>query len=139
MRTSRNLSESWAKKCQRCCWCVVYMAKAIKVGLIALPRESLGSRVVYEGRKCFVSNWSGSRSSTISDGNGFYLEHADRSKVKNVVNAPELWHRFSSAFSFYSGSWMSIDVNKRLYPPDRGYGLNVEEVADGVSHVTDRE
>lgn len=90
--------------------------EALICGLRAIGREQLGSQVVFEGRKCFVSNWAGSEHPTLADGNGFYRQHVPREAIKSVWNLREAWHRFKFGFTHYTWNWMGIDINRRLYP-----------------------
>lgn len=113
-RMSRNLQESYAMWFARLLWSCLYLLKAIKIAAVAMAREQIGSDVLYEGRRCRISNWAGSDSPTLA-GDGFYLQYADRSKIKNVMSIRELRHRAEFGFSFYMSSWHGLDVNKRLY------------------------
>lgn len=111
---SRNLKEGLLLKARRVFWAILYALKGIKCGLKAMRSEQLGSSVIYRGRKCFVSNWSGSAKPTLAS-DGFYEEYCDRSEIKNVRNLREYWHRFCFGVDFYMGSWHGIDVNRKLY------------------------
>lgn len=91
----------------------VYMLKAVRCGLSAIWREQLGSAVVYQGRRCFVSNWAGGESPTLA-ADGFYEEYVPRAEIRNLFGPRELIHRFVCGFEFYSGNWMSIDIQNRL-------------------------
>lgn len=112
---SRNLGESVPRKALRAVWFFVYLVKAFRCAFNAMRREQLGSRVVYQGRECFISNWSGSGFPTLA-GDGFYEQHVPRSEIVNVVNVRELYHRFEFGLSFYLNSWHGIDVNRKMYP-----------------------
>lgn len=114
-RVSHNLRESYAMWFARILWSCVYLMKAAKIAVISMRSEQLGSKVLYEGRQCSISNWAGSASPTLA-GENFYLQYADRAKIKNIMSLSELYHRAEFGFSFYMSSWHGIDVNRRLYP-----------------------
>ena len=116
VNTSRNLKESIPLKAARWFWVCVHLIKAIRVAFRSMFREQLGSQVIFEGRRCYISNMAQSAAPTLADGKGFYRQYVPRDEITNVVNAGELMHRFEFGFSFYSGSWLGIDVNRRLYP-----------------------
>jgi hypothetical protein len=114
--TSRNIGESrwtFVVRMWLCAWCLL---KACRLGVVGMFREQLGSAVTYEGRHCFINNWAGSAFPSLADGKGFYLEHAERSKVRNRITPKELLHRFVFGFSFYTSNWMGIEINNRLHP-----------------------
>ena len=111
---SRNLKEPPSVKVRRAFWALVYFCRAIRCGFSALKREQLGSAVIYRGRKCFVSNWAGSDSPTLS-AHGFYEQNCDRTEIKNVRSVREFVNRFKFGMRFYLTSWHDIDVNNRLY------------------------
>lgn len=113
---SRNIGEGKVAKCKRCFWGAVYLCKAVRIGVRSMFSEQLGSRVTYEGRECFVSNWAAGESPTLSDGNGWYQEHCERSKIVNKRGMREAWHRFEVGFGWYMGSWYTIDVQNRVHP-----------------------
>jgi hypothetical protein len=113
-RVSRNLKERATVRVLRAFWAFVYLCKAFRCGLSAMWEQQLGSQVVWNGRKCVVSNWAGRPFVTLC-GNGWYQENCPREEVTNVINARELWHRFTFGVSFYLSSWHGIDVNKRIY------------------------
>jgi len=113
--TSRNLKEGWRLRLRRVFWASVYLAKGVAIALAGMRREHLGSRVLYKGRKYFVSNWAGGESPTLADDSGFYEQNCDRKYIRSVINLAELKHRFGAGLSFYLGNWFSIDVNRRLY------------------------
>lgn len=115
-RESRNIDESTTAKVCRVFWAAVYLGKGIAVGLRGMRTEQLGSAVIYQGRRCFVSNWAGGESPTLSDGQGFYEQYCDRKQITNVLSVREFCHRFNVAFGWYMSSWHSIDVNKRVHP-----------------------
>lgn len=115
LAVARNLEEGLIQRCCRYWWATIYLGKAFWIGLSSLRDERLGSRVIYEGRDCFILNWAGSSHPTLA-GDGFYEQNVPREKITNVVNISELWHRFESGFSFYMGYWYGIDVNRRVYP-----------------------
>lgn len=114
-QVSHNLQESYATWFLRMLLACVYLLKAAKIAAVAMTREQIGSAVIYEGKRCCISNWAGSDSPTLA-GDGFYLQYADRSKIKNVMSIRELWHRAEFGFSFYMSAWHGLDVNRRLYP-----------------------
>jgi hypothetical protein len=114
-RQSRNLGEPLSVKCRRAFWAAVYCAKALRCALSAMAREQLGSRVIFNGQECVISNWAGSEAPTISGPCG-YLPNVSREHLASVVNVRELLHRFEFGFDFYMGCWHGIDVNRRLYP-----------------------
>lgn len=113
-RVSSNLGESVPTKIARLFWAVIFTFKGLRLGFAAMWSEQLGSRVIHQGRQCFVSNWAGSNLVTLA-GEGFYREYVPREEIKNVVNAAELWHRFEFKFGWYMSSWHGIDVNRKLY------------------------
>lgn len=113
-RQSRNLNESLPLKCRRAFWAAVYCLKALKVALRAMAREQLGSRVIFDGREGYISNWAGSAAPTIAGECGYHVG-VSRDRLTSVVDARELWHRFEFGFAFYMGSWHGNDVNRRLY------------------------
>lgn len=112
---SRNLNEGLWLKLWRALWATVYLLKGLRCACRAVFHEQCGSDVVYEGRRCRISNWAGSASPTLA-GDGFYLEHADRSKIRNVITLAELYHRWEFGLSFYMSCHHGLDVNRRLYP-----------------------
>lgn len=113
-RQSANLGESLPTKCRRFAWSVIYLVKALRCAVNAVRREQLGSRVIYEGQECFINNWANGEFPTLAGACG-YRQYVPRAEIVNVVDARELWHRFSFGFDFYIGYWHGIDVNKRLY------------------------
>jgi len=113
-RVSRNFNEGIMTKMKRAFWLAVYLAKAAKIGAAFMRKEQLGSSVTYKGRKCLVSNWAGSNYPTLA-GDDFYEEHCDRLYIKNSRGPREWCHRFVVSVSWYTGSWLAIDVNSRLY------------------------
>lgn len=113
-RQSRNLNEPLRLKCRRAFWAVVYLVKALKIAVRAMAREQLGSAVVFEGQRCFISNWANGAAPTLAGPCG-YRVGVSRERITNVIDARELWHRFEFGFDFYMGSWHGIDVNRRLY------------------------
>lgn len=115
-RISRNLREGRIAKIKRCLWGVVYLFKGFATGVQFTFSEQLGSEVRFEGRECFVSNWAGSDSPTLSDGNGWYQKGCDRSQIVNKFGIREVRHRFHVGFGWYMGSWYTIDVQEKIYP-----------------------
>jgi len=99
---------------RRVIWCVIYLLKGFLVGFRALKTEQLGSRVIYDGKLMFVSNWANTKAPTLS-GNGLYLQDVPRADVRNVLDIREVWHRFLFGLDWYLSYWHDIDVNKRLY------------------------
>lgn len=113
---SKNLKEGPWIKVRRAWYAFLYLFRAFRIGWIGMSREQLGERVEYEGRLCYICNWSGSEAPTLSGPGGFYLENADRSKIKTLLTPSTLLHRFSAiAGGWYLTSWYSIDVNNRVY------------------------
>lgn len=112
---SRNLKEGLGKKLSRIFWATLYLFKGLKIAVSQMRRECLGSRVIYEGKKCYVSNWANSDAPTLGGPDRFYEKHCPREKITNVMNLRELYHRFEFGLDFYMGNWYSIDVNKKLY------------------------
>jgi hypothetical protein len=112
---SRNLGESRLTGCLRATLCVWFIAKALCLGVRAMRREQLGSQVTYDGKRCSIVNWAGSDNPHLA-GDGFYIAHVPRREIRNIINAKELWHRFSFGVEFYTGYHMNNDINKRLYP-----------------------
>lgn len=113
--TGRNLKETLFIRIVRMIVSAFYLAKGVGFGVSSLWREQLGSSVIYDGKQCFISNWAGSDSPTISDGNGLYVEHASRDKIVNAYGLSEMVHRFRFGFSFYMNSWHGIDVDRIIY------------------------
>lgn len=111
---SRNCREGLRTKTLRLFWCCVYLVKALACGARAIRREQLGSQVEYQGRLLRISNWACSAYPTLA-GDGFYQQNVPRAEIRNVVNAREIWHRFTFGFEFYLAYWHSIDVQRRLY------------------------
>jgi hypothetical protein len=111
---SRNLREGLRLKVWRSVWASFYLVKGIRSACFAVRREQLGSSVVFNGMRCWVSNWAGSEWPTLS-GPGFYAKNVPRAEIQSIINVGEILHRFRSGFSFYMTSWHSIDVNKKLY------------------------
>lgn len=112
---SRNLGETRLIGSMRAILCAWFVCKAMLLAVRSICHERLGSHVIYQGRKCFISNWAGSEYPTLADGNGFYQQHVPRAEIRNVINLKELWHRFSSSVEFYTGCHMNNDINNRLY------------------------
>ena len=112
---ARNLRECVWMRVRRSFWAAFYLHKAFRVAFRAMFHEQLGSRVVFDGMRCSVSNWARSAYPTLS-GPDFYKENVPREQIRNVVDASELLHRFRFGFSFYMNSWHCLDVAKRLYP-----------------------
>jgi hypothetical protein len=113
---SRNLGETRWQGLVRAFLCCLCLIKAFCIGVRWTFHEVLGSQVVYDGRKCFISNWARSEHPSLADGNGFYKQYVPRDQIRSVLNAKEIWHRFSSGVNFYTGYHMNNDINKRLYP-----------------------
>ena len=112
---SRNRGEPWMQGGARAVLCSWFLCKALLLGVRSLFRECLGSQVIYNDRKCFVSNWAGSEYPTLA-AEGFYQQYVPRSDIRNVINLKELWHRFTFGVTFYTGYHMDNDINKRMYP-----------------------
>ena len=91
-----------------------YLGRALKVALLSMGEEQLGSYVMYRGRKCFISNWSGGDYPTLADGTGF-SDRVPREEITSIMNASELLHRFRFGFSFYMTNWHGIDVSRGVY------------------------
>jgi hypothetical protein len=117
-RSDEDFNEHWRaanNKAKRVLWALVYIAKGFRTELRFTGREQPGSRVVYDGRVCYVSNWAGSEHPTLADDRGWYQENCDRSKIVNRRALGEWWHRFTVGLSWYMSSWYTIDVQRRLY------------------------
>lgn len=112
---SRNFKEPLAVRAKRVFWAAVYLIKAFRIGVRSTKYEALGSQVIYKGRKCFVSNWAGSISPTLSS-EGFYEQNCDRKEIVNVINVREIYHRFEVGLHHYMSSWYGIDIDRKLYP-----------------------
>lgn len=112
---SRNLRESFRTKCLRAYWAVRFLAKALRVATICMGTEQLGSRVIYKGMLCSISNWANSSNPTLSGPDGFYKTDVPRRSLKSVRSLPEYLHRFEFGLSFYMQNWYGIDVNKKVY------------------------
>ena len=115
-RVSRNMDERGLKKLQRARWALVFTMRGVWAGIKAMRHEQLGSAVIYNGRRCYISNWSNTPSPTLAGKDGFYKRQVPRSDFTNIVDAKELYHRFCTIFSWYMSSWHGIAVNRRLYP-----------------------
>lgn len=111
--TSRNLSESLGKKIRRTFWATIYMLKALRIAAGSLWREQGLSEVIYQGRRCYISNWANSSAPTLA-GKDFYQQNVPRSEIKNVIDVKELVHRFNFGLSSYMGNWYMIDVNRKV-------------------------
>ena len=114
-RVSANLQEHIPKKLFRLMLVMAYLLKAVVCGLRAIRSEQLGSRVIYQNRECVICNWANSESPTLS-ADGFYQEYVPRSEIRNIFDLSEILHRFQFGFEFFTGNWMSIHVNRWLYP-----------------------
>lgn len=112
---SRNLNESFRTKCLRAYWAVRFLGKAVRVATRCMSTEQLGSRVVYKGMLCSISNWANSSNPTLSGPDGFYKTDVPRRSIKSVRSLSEFYHRFDFGLSFYMQNWYSIDVNKMVY------------------------
>lgn len=112
--TSRNLNERWATKLLRAFWSVVFLLKGFLIAFRWLPNECLGSRVIHEGQRRWISNWAQGESPTLA-GVDFHQRSVPRAEITNVRSVAEFAHRFRSGFSFYMTNWHSIDVNNRVY------------------------
>lgn len=117
VRVSRNIGESWRQRILRVLWSTVYTLKAVKLALLAMREEQLGSQVMYRGRKCFISNWAGGEFVNVTDGNGFYKEQVPRDEILSVISLSELLHRFRVMLVWYITNWLQLDVQKRLTTP----------------------
>lgn len=113
---SRNLREGYWAKCKRCFWGVVYLFRGLKVAVSSMRTVQLGSRVVYQGRQCFVSNWANCEQMTLADGKDWYQEYCDRAEIQPVISVRELYHRFSTGFGWYMSSWYGIDIQSKVNP-----------------------
>lgn len=114
--TSKNLKESNPQKLSRAFWLVIYLVWAVKLGFNALFKECLGSKVIYQGRQHFISNWSNSLNPTLVDcETGEYKKSCPRCQIKNVINLSELIHRFKFGVKFFINNWMEIYINKKVY------------------------
>jgi len=113
-RESRNAGDSPLTLVRRWLWTAIYLARAVLLGMRAMRREQLGSNVLYQGKRCVISNWAGSEYPTLADGRGFYREHVPRAEITNLLSLRELLHRFNVIFNWYCTSWLNIDVNKKL-------------------------
>lgn len=112
---ARNLREPFRTKCRRAFWAVRYLGKAIRIAVISMSTEQLGSHVVYKGMRCNISNWANSSNPTLSGPDGFYKQGVPRRSIKSVRSLPEYLHRFDFGLSFYMQNWNCIDVNKKVY------------------------
>lgn len=111
----RNLNEGVCTTCIRMALIAKCLYKATLCGFRSCRVENLGSRVVVDGvRQAFVSNWANSKYPTLC-GDDYYEEYVNRDRIKNIVDLQEMIHRFVCGFSFYSGSWMRIDINTAIY------------------------
>ena len=111
---SKNLKEGLTTKARRAFWATLYTLKGFFIALRGIGREHIGSQVIYNGETRYISNNAGSEYPTLSS-DGFYQQYVPRSQITSVKNYREIRHRFNFGFSFYMGSWHSIDVNKRIY------------------------
>lgn len=112
---SRNLGETFSQKLRRAYWATYYLGKAIKVAVISMRMEQIGSTVIYEGRRCSICNWARSEYPTLSGPDGFYKQYVPRNEITNVSELREYYHRFEFGLSFYMSNWHGIDVNKNVY------------------------
>jgi len=114
--TSQNLGESWPRKSCRAFWAVVYLFRAVMVGLRGMRRERLGERVIVDGtREAWICNWAGDPFPNVA-GEEYYEQHVDRARIKTVGGLQKYLHRFRVMFDWYAISWHGIAVNKRVYP-----------------------
>jgi len=118
---ARNLEEPWKLRLLRFFWTFVYCCKAFRVGWNSLWRVQLGSHVLYQGREWCISNWAGHDYSSLvywgqDPAEHEYDRNVSRERFTPVLDLKEFSHRFTSGVEFYVTSWLSIDVNRRLYP-----------------------
>ena len=112
---SRNLNEPFRTKCRRAYWAVRFLGKALRVATTCMGTEQLGSRVIYRGMPCSISNWANSSNPTLSGPDGFYEENVNRRLITSVRSLSEYLHRFDFGLSFYMQNWYGIDVNRKVY------------------------
>jgi len=94
-------------------WCVFYTLKGVRIGIRGTRTEQIGSAVIYDGKRCVISNWANTPFPTIC-GDNFYMQNVPREDIKNVVDIKEIMHRFSFMFNWYMVYWHDIDVHSRL-------------------------
>jgi hypothetical protein len=101
-------------------WQAVFWAKGIIIGLRAVRKIQLGSRVFYDGQWWFVSNWAGEPRMNLSKGSRWgskpeYRERVPREEIRPSRSPLEFIHRFRMMRRWYMTSWFAIDVNRRLF------------------------
>jgi len=112
---SYNLKEKNKTKIFRIFWSVIFLLKAIKIGLFGILKEQIGSAVVYNGENYTICNWANSEKPTLCGKNGYYKERADRKDIKNILSIKEIKNRFYYMFNWYVSCWLDIDVDKKIY------------------------
>lgn len=116
LNISYNLKENNKIKILRIFWTIIYIFKAIKIGIRGIFSEQLGSRVIYEGKILYINNWAASGYPSLScQKDGIYIKQAERNKIKNIIDIKEIFHRFNFMFNWYAGYWLDIDVSKKIY------------------------
>lgn len=111
---SSTRREGFLLVCKRIFWSVFYIFKGIRLGIRGIRTEQIGSTVIHEGQRRFISNWANSPFPTLC-GDNFYLQNVPREDIKNVLDAKEILHRFYFMFDWYMVYWHDIDVHKRLF------------------------
>lgn len=114
--TARNLKEPVSVRMFRYLLTARFLLKAICCGLRSIRKEQLGSKVVLldTNEIGYVSNWAGCEFVNVAAESG-YRQNVPRKLIRNKLDVREAWHRFEFGFSFYTGSWMGIDINRVLY------------------------
>ena len=114
IRISHNLQEGRRLKALRAFWAMVYLFKALRLGLLAMRRQQGLSTVIYKGERWTISNWPGHAYVNLAR-NGGYAKGVSQLEIHDVRSFGEYLHRFHMGASFYLGNWYEIDVQRRLY------------------------
>lgn len=116
LRISKNQNESTPQKLSRFMWLFIYLIWAVKLGYNSLFKECLGSKVMYQEKEHFVSNWANGLNPNLVDcQTGEYKKACPRCQIKNVINMSELWHRFKFGFNFFVKNWLDIYINRKIH------------------------
>ncbi len=102
-------------------WKIVYWLKGVIIGLKAIGKLQLGSRVYHDGRWWFISNWAGEPRMTLSGGSRWghkpeYRERVPREEIKSSHSPMEFIHRFRMMRRWYMTNWFDIDVDRVVLP-----------------------
>lgn len=117
---SKNSGESRSTRWRRYFWAAVLWTRAVRVGLRAMRKPQIGSRVWYRGGLYVIGNGVCSESWSIwpvwNRGGTVHVEYAPRAECREVRTPRELWLRFSGIYRWWMTSWHGIEVNRRMQP-----------------------